>query len=221
MQKADNWLFFSESYFETTKFLVKNRQNLNKKQKYILFPALFNFKHGIECFLKFLSVSLIEEKENNHDIKYLFEELEKELYKEAGKIDLSTNKQKVIKIITKKLEDNKSIEFSIKEVVDTMTFFFNKENKILELVKDYQSCAKVKDISNYCNQNSIEDKYNEVFRYPDSRAIRKGEIKYQDFIDDFAQRDWDNFLKDVCFLEESLYSLGCVIEFLAIIKSEF
>jgi hypothetical protein len=195
--EEDNWFFFTESYFEAAKLLFLKSRESNKN--YFLIPAFFSLRHGIECFLKFLSISLNGDKKKKHDIEYLFQRLEEELNKK----DIKNTYKLVIGI--KKQKNCPDYKDLIKA---TRSFFKNKE-KIIKIIKKYQDCEYIK---KYCNQEqSINDKNNEIFRFPDRKEIEKNKINYEKFTKNFKKKDYNDVLKDIYFLDAKLSWLGFII----------
>ena len=160
IRKSD-WVIFAQSYFLISRLacqelLSKEEKKHSKSQKLdspyqpadLYVPILFNIKHGIEVFVKTLSVFAYEEYEEGHDIKTLFSNANKKIsslkliprqkgfYDDISQDDISASLKKM------------------KQIEELVLYFFE-----LDFLKQKLN-------SNF----AINDTLNDVFRYPDNKA---------------------------------------------------
>jgi hypothetical protein len=88
-KRTYEWLIIAQSYFQValigarilqekingyteTKNLKKIWGNYSQSPRYLFFPLVFNFKHGIEIYLKSIIGMSNKEFPKSHDLMYLF-----------------------------------------------------------------------------------------------------------------------------------------------------
>ena len=88
-KRTYEWLVIAQSYFQValisarillekineyaeTENLKKIWGNYSQSPRYLFFPAVFNFKHGIEIYLKSIIGMPNKEFPKSHDLMYLF-----------------------------------------------------------------------------------------------------------------------------------------------------
>ncbi|MBA4321168.1 MAG: hypothetical protein C0412_22490, partial [Flavobacterium sp.] len=83
--KEKSWYIFVLSFLSNAKngcdFLI-NAKRLDDNNKYLLISVIYNFKHGLEVFVKTFSRFLSEKMDKSdhfHDTKVLFETFKKQL----------------------------------------------------------------------------------------------------------------------------------------------
>ena len=183
MEKEFEYLFFTRAYLMLA--YLGSEEILNKirtekynnplgemvpdwmyENNYLLAPVIFNFKHAMEIFLKTIPQFLfIEPDKKSHDLKYLFQKIEK------------------------KLNDKKNTE-NLKRLI--VKYHHNNflKNKIKE---------------NFI----IEDRSNDVFRYPDNKANVSLNFFY--IFNRFDEKDLIELQKDIKNFDKFSYKIGAGI----------
>jgi len=157
-----DWAIFATSYLQLANLacqeLLDNRANKHNKAKVkpfnipykpqdLFVAILFNIKHGIEIFIKTLSIFAYGEYEEGHDIHDLFQAVKK--------------KVKVLKINPIKKGSNEIKQTDIDSLYDDL-------DKMEELINYFYTLDLLKDkIGKHYTINDIQ---NDIFRYPDNKA---------------------------------------------------
>jgi len=160
--KKYDWAIFAQSYFLLSKLacqeLLSERENKYRKSnehkdlyqpKDLYISILFNIKHGIEVFIKTLSIFAYGEYEEGHDTKILFDNV----------------KDKILKLKLKPREEGfyndvfqEDIDASLKDLEQIkrlILYFFELEFLKKKLNGDFV----------------INDTFNDVLRYPVNKAF--------------------------------------------------
>lgn len=144
------WFSYSMYYLEASKHLaiqlkshiIKNSPN-KKDIKSMLVPIVYNLRHGIELLLKYLSFGISPTLHKTHDISELFKPINKAL--------IAIDQAELHRIAA-------SFDMQEKDVKD---FFEEINHNIEQIVHKYHSYLFLTD-----GKTKIEDKKNELFRYP-------------------------------------------------------
>jgi hypothetical protein len=153
-----DWLFFSQSYLNIARLaceeLIEKKHGklgLRSRWEYhleeLIVPILYNVKHGIEIFIKTISIIIDGKHDEGHNIKELFEKL-----KEKIKVLKSQSSQEKGFIITQEMIEN----------------FPKNLDKIEGIVNEFYSVEML--IKKLENNFEVYDKKNDIFRYPDNKA---------------------------------------------------
>ncbi|MFA4817429.1 MAG: hypothetical protein WC608_01730 [Parcubacteria group bacterium] len=104
--KEKSWYIFVLSFLSNAKngcdFLI-NAKRLDDNNKYLLISVIYNFKHGLEVFVKTFSRYLnekVDKSDHFHDTKTLLETFKKQL-KSKNKKELDSEVDKLEKLIEK------------------------------------------------------------------------------------------------------------------------
>ena len=156
-----DWAIFASSYFLIAKLacqeLLSEREkkhsmsgNLNTpyQPKDLYVSILFNIKHGIEVFVKTLSVFAYGKYEKGHDIKLLFKDAEEKISKLNPK-----PRQKGFYDDISQEDINASLR-DLKQIEELVLYFFELGFLIQKLSNNF----------------IINDTLNDFLRYPDSKA---------------------------------------------------
>ena len=193
----DRWLYYSQSYLEIAKLacmeLLKSKhgkRGLKSQWKYqigdLIIPIFYNTKHGIEIFIKTISLITSDKKEKGHDIHKLFENL----IQEFKKVKLQPFEDSEGNKITQEMIDN----------------FQNNINKILELVDEFYTVGLLK--SKIKGDFLILDTKNDIFRYPDNKASIR--INWEEVLPKFTLKD----IKELKVKIDEIYRLFNEIGFI-------
>ncbi|OGZ44068.1 MAG: hypothetical protein A3J55_01405 [Candidatus Ryanbacteria bacterium RIFCSPHIGHO2_02_FULL_45_17b] len=164
IKASDNkydWVVFAFSYFDIAKLacqeLLDNRENKHSKSEsmpnFVYNPSdlfisiVFNIKHGMEVFIKTLSIFAYGEYDMSHDISDLFEIVQKKL-KKLNIQPLSYNGDNVTQ------EDIDNLPKNLTKIEKSIKYFYT-----LDFLK--------KKIASYY---MVSDTMNDIFRYPDNAA---------------------------------------------------
>lgn len=146
------WGLFAEAYFASAIFYLKHlesTQNDDCKFKHLIssrakIVILYNAKHGLELFLKFLHLIFDGSSGKTHDFDWIFKKID-------GKVK-AINSVQIIEI-AKKLSTSKE---------EVMKFFTVMNEEIKGIVKKYQNFPPA-----IIATKNIIDKENVFFKYPD------------------------------------------------------
>ncbi len=159
--KKYDWAIFAQSYFLIARLacqeLLSEKKERHSKNRKLNIPyqladlyvsILFNIKHGIEVFVKTLSIFSYGEYEEGHDIKNLFSNAK-------GKISKLkfTPRQKGFYDDISQDDINASIK-DLEQIEKLVLYFFKLDFLKQKLGSDF----------------TINDTLNDVLRYPDSKA---------------------------------------------------
>lgn len=161
-ERKFDWAFFAQSYLLISRLacleLLSRRTNKHSKTDAGAFPfnpgdlyvpILFNIKHGIEVFVKALTVFAYDEyEEKSHDIKTLFSDAKEEISKKK----LAPRQKGFYDDISQ--DDINALLPDLEQIEKLVLYFFE-----LEFLRKKLSGSFV-----------ISDISNDVFRYPDSKA---------------------------------------------------
>ena len=146
------WYEYSYSYMVTAKYLAEKVKQLENddapskiEAKCFLRPLLFNLRHSIELFLKFLSLITGKQLEQTHDISSLFAYLGK-AYNEIDRDSLESA--------------SKAFDLPIEAIEGGISFTITEIETIVDKYRHFLflTDGKVK----------IDDEKNELCRYPTS-----------------------------------------------------
>ncbi len=159
--KKYDWTIFAQSYFLIARLacqeLLSEKKERHSKSRKLNIPyqpadlyvsILFNIKHGIEVFVKTLSVFSCGEYEEGHDIKNLFSNARGKI----SKLNLAPRQKGFYDDISQD-DINASIK-DLEKIEEPVLYFFE-----LDFLKQKLG-------SNFI----INDTLNDVLRYPDSKA---------------------------------------------------
>ncbi|MCG2694815.1 hypothetical protein L6261_01905 [Candidatus Parcubacteria bacterium] len=162
--KEKSWYIFVISFLINAKnecdFLI-NSKRLDDNNKYLVISIVYNFKHGLEVFLKAFSRFLnekIDKGDYGHDTKRLLDSFKNQINKKKGKTKLKNKKQtdKDINDLEKIIEKYNEIDFFknyIKEsfsVYDTENTFFKYPEHSTKIIIDYSR------LSNQVNREDLK-----------------------------------------------------------------
>ena len=156
-----DWAIFASSYFLIAKLacqeLLSEREkkhsmsgNLNTpyQPKDLYVSILFNIKHGIEVFVKTLSVFAYGKYEKGHDIKLLFKDAEEKI----SKLNPKPRQKGFYDDIS---QDDINASFKdLRKIENLVLYFFQLDFLKQKLGNDF----------------IINDTLNDFLRYPDSKA---------------------------------------------------
>jgi hypothetical protein len=143
---AVNWFEFITSYYQASRCLIVEYKTPAEdwyKKPILLIPLLYCIRHCIELLLKFLSLANPEKLFSTHDISSLMEK-HKKFYENADKSILN----KVAEILK---TPQSHIEATYKKNLERLEIISKKYSDVSFLLDD---------------GFIIDDKKNEVFRYP-------------------------------------------------------
>lgn len=157
-----------------------HEEDFNIETLYI--PALFNFKHGIEIFLKalgieFLNKEVLNQSDYSHDIEEIFSRIKKEISVE--RIKKADEKYK-----NKNPEDKSDLKGNL--------IFTELEN----LIKKYQNLDFLKE--KIGTDYLIRDWDNTVFKYPTNSL--NIQLNYEKISSRFTEKDAIKLLTDILML---------------------
>lgn len=200
IKNKDDWARFTIGYLALSELTFRElatRKYDDSEKEYrideVYIPAVFNLKHGIEIFLKALSIEFLEKKQldksdHSHDIDEIFTRLRK---------DVGENRiQKSIEIYNKRNTDS-PYEGSGKSILTELKRLVEKYYK-LDFLKD-----KIE------KDYSITDINNEAFRYPTNNLNIT--IDYQKISKRFTIDDVEQSRLDSVRLEKIFYQLYLLI----------
>lgn len=160
-EKKYDWVIFAQSYFLLARLacqeLLSAREKKHSKNKNLDTPyqpadlyvsILFNIKHGIEVFIKALSLFAYGEYRKGHDIHQLFTEVKQEI----SKLKLTLPQKVYYDAATQDDIDNSSKDLD--QIEFLVSYFYN-----LELLK-----------SKIGRNYKINDAQNDFLRYPENKA---------------------------------------------------
>lgn len=151
------WFYFALSYIKASKTLLEKAKSGNDLDaKMHIIPGLYNFRHSIELSLKFLNKLAGVDFPKDHDLIKLYDSMFK---------TLKVNSYKQIKDFMGSKEDkNGSSEDNLKKIIneeiDNLSCIVNKYYFQTPLQKSLKP-----------DTFFIEDRDNEVFKYPEARNI--------------------------------------------------
>jgi len=156
-----DWAIFAQSYFLIARLAcqellnTQNKKHSKSRNRDIpytpadLFVAiLFNVKHGIEVFIKTLSLFAYGEYREGHDIRELFIEVKQKI----SKLNLTPSKPVYYDAVTK--EDINNSLRDLDKIETFVSYFYT-----LDLLK-----------SKIGQHYKIKDTQNDFLRYPDNKA---------------------------------------------------
>lgn len=146
--KEKSWYIFVLSFLSNAKngceFLI-NSKRLDDNNKYLAISIIYNFKHGLEVFVKTFSRYLNEKMDKSdhfHDTKTLLETFKKQL-KSKNKKELDKEVDKLEKIVEKYNEINFLTNY-LKEsfsVYDQKNTFFKYPEHEAMIIVDYSKLS--------------------------------------------------------------------------------
>ncbi len=210
-EKNDRWLQFAQSYLSMARLGCEEMVNNKYKEDLletgtlwdsykittIFIPTLYNIKHGIEVFIKFLKMSLADKLSNKdfiHNISDLFYILEDEI-----------KRHKIADVIKREYASKPSdtnLNIAVKDIQNLRKFL----DDIKELVIKYYHCSLFRD--KIGNDFTIEDVENTAFRYPDNEM--KINVEYLTVIERISKSEIEEMKNDVDKLMENFNSLGFI-----------
>ena len=155
-----DWVVFAQSYLYIARLACQellNTETKHSKAKRMIVPyssgdlfvpILFNVKHGIEVFIKAISLFAYGEYREGHDIHELFVEIKQRI----AKLKLTPTEQKYYDSVSK--QDIEKLPADFDRIEALVRYFYN-----LDLLKPLIG-----------NDYKIRDSVNDVLRYPDSKA---------------------------------------------------
>lgn len=156
--KEKSWYIFVLSFLSNAKngceFLI-NSKRLDDNNKYLAISIIYNFKHGLEVFVKTFSRYLNEKMDKSdhfHDTKALLETFKKQLRSKSKK-ELDKEVDKLEKIVEKYNEINFLTNY-LKEsfsVYDQKNTFFKYPEHEAMIVVDYSR------LSNKINRDDMKE----------------------------------------------------------------
>ena len=180
IQNNFEWFSYSRYYLRAAQILL-DAASSHEEEKYLVVPALFNLRHGLELVLKasirFLSDEDSDPPENVHDINKIFSKLKKKI---------TSSQKKGIAKFAKEIGDPQA---------DAEKFFKNSIDDLSNMVtKYYYQIPATKVLER--DQYFIEDIENELFKYPESNKIKFG-LKSKSFIDGLDDTNMKEFNRDL------------------------
>jgi hypothetical protein len=200
IEQPDDLVYYAQAYLQIAK--LSCQELLNSQHHYIddgedlripygyqiVGPAIFNAKHGIECFLKALHAITRNEYQPTHDVPALFASVQK--LAAARLKDAATTAEG--DGITE--EDIELLPARLGEVQKLIEFFSG--NRIL--------------IAKGVRSDDLLDIQNEVFRYP---RMRTGyTFDYEQFVGSLQQEDIEDLAVKIDALYEHLNQLGYLFD---------
>jgi len=158
--KNDDWIYFSQSYLQIAKLACQEligpkhnkRDNDNTFWEYhiedLIIPIIYNTKHGIEIFIKTISLIIDNKYDEGHDIHKLFYGLKQKI----KKLDLKPRAIGGDKI-TKEMINN----------------FPKHIDETEQLVKEFYGVLLLK--PGIKDDFVVYDVKNDIFRYPENKTL--------------------------------------------------
>ncbi len=199
--QCDDWLYFSQSYLQMAKLACQEiiEPKHNKRDgvksfwsyypKDLIIPILYNVKHGIEIFVKTISLIIDEEYDEGHNIKELFGKLKRKF----KKVKLQPCKKGGNVITSETIDD---FPKKLKEIEKLVNEFYFVEILREKLDKNFV----------------IHDKQNDIFRYPDNKASVK--INWEVVLPKFNEKDIQSLKNKIDKLYELFNETGYIITIL-------
>jgi len=203
--QKDSWLFFAQGYFKTARLacheLLTQRSspeedNKHAQEKWVshyyvhhLVPAiLFNTKHGIECYLKYILIMMTNQSTKGHDLEKLFKEFSNKLVSRKWYVISGA--------------DGYGDKISAKEIHKQCV---ERRKKLRELIRFF---ARNKLASSKLRK-SFSDKNNELFRYPE--MLNQNKLDYEKFLGRIEEKDLKELLSYIDDLERFFNDMGYFI----------
>lgn len=195
-----DWLYFSQNYLKIAKLgcqeLIepkhskrggtKNPWRYNIEE--LIVPILYNTNHGIEIFIKTISLIIDGKYDEGHNIKELFAKLKRKI----NKLKLKPCKKNGDEITQEMIDD---FPGNIKKIEKLINNFYSAEILSEKLGKNFVIC----------------DKQNDIFRYPENKASIK--INWAEVLPEFEE---EGIIKKLEKEIDELYKLfdetGYIIE---------
>ncbi|KKW38620.1 MAG: hypothetical protein UY85_C0012G0003 [Candidatus Peribacteria bacterium GW2011_GWB1_54_5] len=202
LNQKDSWLLFAQGYFKTARLacneLLTQESNPDENNKHAqknwishyythhLVPAIiFNTKHGIECYLKYLLIMMTDQLVTGHDLEKLFRIFNKKLTSRKWYVISSTDEHR----------DKISSNEIKKQCVE-------RRKKLRGLIRFF---ARNKLASSKLRK-SFSDKNNELFRYPEMLNMNK--LDYEKFLVRIREKDLQELLSHIDDLERFFNDMG-------------
>ena len=144
-RRTTEWFWFARSYLEAARCLAREYRMSEQSRSALASPLIFNLRHGLELYLKFLALGLGESDVRgfNHDIHALFSRV---------RSSLATLDEESIGYAAEGLEIDRA---EIRKYLEALSW------KVEQVTKKYYSYGFLSR-----GVAAIEDKKNELFRYP-------------------------------------------------------
>jgi hypothetical protein len=207
-----DWLHFAHSYLcmatlgceemMSHKYEEEGHSSVYKyKNNFIFIPTLYNVKHGIEVFTKFLRVTFSEKLRKNdthHDVHELFKVVKEDLLKNEKKISEVINDE-----LSKRPRDV-NLQMAKRDLQNFQTYL----NDLEKLVWKYYSCQIIDE--QIRTRFTIEDVSNTLFRYPENNVSIK--IDYEDMFSSISETKAREIYDDTMKLIDAFNGLGFILD---------
>lgn len=202
-----DWVIFSQSYLLIARLgcqelMIPKHPSTDYKDFFKLeykihdltVPIFYNVKHGIEIFIKTLSLFLIGEYNNKeHDLNVLFLKFKNEVDKKI--------KLKIFKPL--KNDGNEITQQDIDNLPKNL-------EKLKKLIYEFYAIEILKPKLN--QDFTIADKQNDIFRYPDNKALIK--INWQEVLDKISKEDISVIQGKIQIIYDLFNSIGYILNVL-------
>lgn len=196
-----DWLQFSQSYLHFAKLgcqeLLDPKHNpmddANLPGRYsagLIVPIYYNIKHGIEIYIKTISLIVDEKYDEGHNVHELFSKL----------------KLKLKKVNLKPFEDGRGNNITQQNIDD----FPENLDKIERLIEEFYTVnlLRTKLDKNFV----IYDNQNDIFRYPDNKASIQ--IDWNAILPKFNEKNVSGIKKKIDDLYRLFSEMGYIINIL-------